>query len=253
MPESITTEEPVLQVRNICKSFSSLRAVDDCSFAIEKGAIVGLIGPNGAGKSTTFDIAAGATKPDSGQIIFRDEDIGALKPYQRALKGLGRTFQTTRVFPKMTLMENMFVASPTDHRLHERTRQYLDLVNLYDRRDQYASALSFGQQKLLELARILMLEPELILLDEPAAGINPTLLNSLLAFIHELRNEWGKTFLIIEHNMDLVMNNCDKVIVMNAGRVIAEGTGDVIQANEEVLEAYFGKSTHTQGAASHGA
>lgn len=253
MPDATMTQEPVFEARAVTKSFASLRAVDGCSFTVEKGAIVGLIGPNGAGKTTLFDIASGATKLDAGQIVFRGEDISALKPHQRALKGLGRTFQLTRVFPKMTLMENMIVASPSDHRLHERAREYLNLVHLADRHDEYASDLSYGQQKLLELARILMLDPELILLDEPAAGVNPTLLKSLLAFIHELRDRWGKTFLIIEHNMNLVMGHCDKVIVMSAGSVIAEGTGEEIQANEEVLEAYFGKSTHTQGHAGHGA
>jgi ABC-type branched-subunit amino acid transport system ATPase component len=138
-------------------------------------------------------------------------------------------------------MENMIVASPHQHHAHERAIRYLELVRLADKRADYASNLSFGQQKLLELARILMLDPGLILLDEPAAGVNPTLLQSLLEFIHRLRDEWGKTFLIIEHNMSLIMGHCDKIVVMNAGRVIAEGKSDEIQSNEEVLEAYFGK------------
>jgi ABC-type branched-subunit amino acid transport system ATPase component len=239
--EAMPSAEPFFQARDIRKSFGSLRAVDGCSLEVEKGAIVALTGPNGAGKTTLFNIAAGAVRLDEGQIIFRGEDISGLKPYQRAQKGLGRTFQITRVFPKMTLTENMVVASRHQHHAVERAMQYLELVRLADKRHEYASDLSFGQQKLLELARILMLDPDLILLDEPAAGVNPTLLQSLLAFVHRLRDEWGKTFLIIEHNMDVVMGHCEKIIVMNAGKVIAEGRSEEIQSSEEVLEAYFGK------------
>jgi ABC-type branched-subunit amino acid transport system ATPase component len=241
LSEAVRGAEAIFEARAASKAFGSLRAVDGCSFAVERGAIVGLIGPNGAGKTTLFNLAAGAERLDGGRIIFQGEDISRLKPHQRALKGLGRTFQVTRVFPKMTLMENMIVASPHHHHAHERALGYLELVRLADKCADYASNLSFGQQKLLELARILMLDPALILLDEPAAGVNPTLLQSLLEFIHRLRDDWGKTFLIIEHNMRLIMGHCDKIVVMNAGRVIAEGTSDEIQANAEVLEAYFGK------------
>jgi ABC-type branched-subunit amino acid transport system ATPase component len=241
MTEAMPNAEPFFQARDIRKSFGSLQAVDGCSLEVEKGTMVALIGPNGAGKTTFFNIAAGAVAFDAGQIVFKGEDISRLKPHQRALKGLGRTFQITRVFPKMTLLENMIVASRHQHDALRRAMEYLELVRLAEKCHDYASDLSFGQQKLLELARILMLDPDLILLDEPAAGVNPTLLQSLLAFVHRLRDEWGKTFLIIEHNMDVVMGHCEKIIVMNAGKVIAEGTSDQIQSNEEVLEAYFGK------------
>jgi ABC-type branched-subunit amino acid transport system ATPase component len=248
--EAVPGAEVIFEAQDASKAFGSLRAVDGCSFAVDRGAIVGLIGPNGAGKTTLFNLAAGAERLDGGKIIFQGEDISRLKPHQRALKGLGRTFQVTRVFPKMTLMENMIVAAPHHHHAQERALGYLDLVRLADKRADYASNLSFGQQKLLELARILMLDPALILLDEPAAGVNPTLLQSLLEFIHRLRDQWGKTFLIIEHNMRLIMGHCDKIVVMNAGRVIAEGGSDEIQANAEVLEAYFGKKpAHRRGGA----
>ena len=233
-------ETPILEVDDIRKSFGALRAVDGCSFTVKQGAIVGLIGPNGAGKSTLFDIAAGGTFADEGHIRFQNQDIGHLKPHQRARLGLGRTFQLTRVFPRMTVRENMLASAPNKKHLHDRTEHYLDLVKLTHMGDQYASSLSYGQQKLLELARVLMLDPQLILLDEPAAGVNPTLLNSLLEFIHYLRDQQGKSFLIIEHNMKVIMGHCDKIIVMNAGRVLTEGTAAEVQANPQVLEAYFG-------------
>lgn len=233
-------ENDILEVDDIHKSFGALRAVDGCSFRVKQGAIVGLIGPNGAGKSTLFDIAAGGTFADQGHVRFRNQDIGHLKPHQRARRGLGRTFQLTRVFPRMTVRENMLASALNDDHLDERAEEYLDLVNLTRLSDEYAESLSYGQQKLLELARVLMLDPELILLDEPAAGVNPTLLNSLLDFIHYLRDKRGKSFLIIEHNMKVIMGHCDKIIVMNAGRVLTEGTAAEVQANKAVLEAYFG-------------
>jgi ABC-type branched-subunit amino acid transport system ATPase component len=196
----------ILVLERVRKDFGGLRAVDDCSFVVETGKIVGLIGPNGAGKTTLFQVISGVLKRDSGHIYFHGDDISRLRPYEIARRGIGRTFQITRLPLK----------------------------------DHYAAELSFGQQKLLDLMRVMMLDPQLILLDEPAAGINPTMQNKILDLIHHL-NDQGSTFLIIEHDMDIIMGHCEKVIALNFGRVIAEGRPDEVRENEEVLTAYFGK------------
>jgi ABC-type branched-subunit amino acid transport system ATPase component len=229
----------ILDVRDVRKSFDSLRALSDCSFSVERGEIIGLIGPNGAGKTTLFNLITGFLSSDSGQILFKGEDITGLKPYIIARKGIGRTFQITRVFPKMTLLENLILPSGVDN-AQERALELLEVVELTNLRGEYASDLSFGQQKLLSLMQALMLDPALLLLDEPAAGINPTMQNKIINVIHHLK-EMGKTFIIIEHDMDVIMRHCDKIIVLCFGEKIAEGTSDEIRDNETVLKAYFGK------------
>lgn len=229
---------PILEVRDVKKAFDSLQALAGCSFEVHQGEIVGLIGPNGSGKTTLFNLVAGALPLDGGRILFRGEDIGRLRPYQIARKGIGRTFQITRVFPKMTLLENLILPArapdPTAKAL-----ELLELVALAHLKDEYASDLSFGQQRLLSLVQVLMLDPALILLDEPAAGINPRMQNTMIHLIHRL-NDGGKTFFIIEHNMDMVMNHCHRIIVLSLGQKIAEGTPGEVRRNPAVLAAYFG-------------
>ena len=233
--------EPILKIEDVVKKFGEVPALDHCSFEIEQGSITGLIGPNGAGKTTLFNLITGVLQPDTGHVYFKGEDITGKKPHEIARKGVGRTYQIIRVFPGMTLLENLIVVGKgKESRVGERAIELLELVKLIDKKDDYASDLSFGQQKLLSLAQVLMLDAELILLDEPAAGINPTLQNELMILIHELNRE-GKTFMIVEHDMNLIMGHCGHAIALNYGQKIAEGTCKEIQDNETLLEHYFGK------------
>jgi len=233
--------EPILKIEEVVKKFGEVTALDHCSFDIERGSITGLIGPNGAGKTTLFNLITGVLQPDTGHVYFKGEDITGKKPHEIARKGVGRTYQIIRVFPGMTLLENLIVVGKgKESRVIERAMELLDLVKLVDKKEDYASELSFGQQKLLSLAQVLMLDAELILLDEPAAGINPTLQNELMTLIHQL-NSQGKTFMIVEHDMNVIMSHCGHAIALNYGQKIAEGTCKEIQDNETLLEHYFGK------------
>jgi branched-chain amino acid transport system ATP-binding protein len=217
--------------------------VDGCTFSIPRGKISGLIGPNGSGKTTTFNLLTGVTPPDSGAVIYRGENLAGLKPYQIFRRGVTRTFQITRIFREMTVLENMLsvtgLAVP-DRVARERAEQLIAFVNLGHLRGEYGGRLSYGQQKLLEFARALMTDPDLILLDEPAAGVNRTLLQHLLDHIHRLQ-ESGKTIVIVEHDMNVIMNHCERIFVMDYGVKIAEGPPAAIQGNEQVIEAYFGR------------
>jgi len=233
--------EPILRVENVVKKFGHVIALDQCSFSIEAGSITGLIGPNGAGKTTLFNIITGIISPDYGKIYFKGENITGMKPYEIARKGIGRTYQIIRIFPKMTLLENlMVVGKEGEKRTMEKATELLNLIKLADKKNEYASDLSFGQQKLLSLAQVLMLDSELILLDEPAAGINPTLQNELMDLIHKLNRE-GKTFIIVEHDMKLIMGHCQNAIALNYGQKIAEGSCSLIEKDERLLEHYFGR------------
>ncbi|MGQ9637131.1 MAG: ABC transporter ATP-binding protein [Thermodesulfobacteriota bacterium] len=233
--------EPLLSVDNVVKKFGEVVAIDHCSFEIERGSITGLIGPNGAGKTTLFNLITGILQPDKGRIFFKGEDITGRRPYEIARKGIGRTYQIIRIFPKMTLLENLLVVGRgREKKVNEKAIELLQRVKLYEKKDDYASNLSFGQQKLLSLAQVLMLDSELILLDEPAAGINPTLQNELMEWIQQLNSE-GKTFLIVEHDMKIIMNHCQKAIALNYGQKIAEGSCSLIQKDETLLAQYFGK------------
>jgi branched-chain amino acid transport system ATP-binding protein len=233
--------EPILSIEDVVKKFGEVAALDHCSFTIERGSMTGLIGPNGAGKTTLFNLITGVLQPDAGHVYFKGEDITGIKPHKIAQKGVGRTYQIIRIFPKMTLLENLIVVGKgKESRVIERAMELLDRVKLVDKKDDYASALSFGQQKLLSLAQVLMLDAELILLDEPAAGINPTLQNELMTLIHQL-NRQGKTFVIVEHDMNVIMGHCGHAIALNYGQMIAEGTCKEIQDNELLLEHYFGR------------
>jgi branched-chain amino acid transport system ATP-binding protein len=233
--------EPILRIDEVVKKFGEVAALDHCSFTIEAGTITGLIGPNGAGKTTLFNLITGIIQPDDGHIYLKGEEITGKKPYEIARRGVGRTYQIIRVFPRMTLLENLIVVGKgTERTTAERARELLRLVKLDEKREDYASDLSFGQQKLLSLAQVLMLDPQLILLDEPAAGINPTLQNELMGLIHRL-NEQGKTFIIVEHDMNVIMNHCQNAIALNYGQKIAEGSCSLIQKDERLLEHYFGR------------
>jgi branched-chain amino acid transport system ATP-binding protein len=230
-------------VRDLRKAFGGVRAVDGCSFAVPGGKISGLIGPNGSGKTTTFNLLTGIIPPDDGQVIYNGENIAGLKPHQIFSKRITRTFQVTRIFREMTVLENMLsvtgLAVP-DRLARERAEELIAFVNLTHLRAEYGGRLSYGQQKLLEFARALMTDPELILLDEPAAGVNRTLLQHLLDQIHRLQ-EQGKTIVIVEHDMHVIMNHCERIFVMDYGVKIAEGPPAEIQKDERVLDAYFGR------------
>jgi ABC-type branched-subunit amino acid transport system ATPase component len=234
-------EDAILEVRDVVKRFGGVTAVDRCSLSLGRGKIHGLIGPNGSGKTTLFNCITGLESIQGGQILYKGRRIDGLKPYQVARRGIGRTFQIIRVFPQMTALENLLaVADGPIEAARKRAEELLAFVTLTRLKDEYAGNLSYGQQKLLEFIRVLMTDPELILLDEPAAGVNRTLLNELLSAMTRLRDE-GKTILIVEHDMKVVMGLCETVYVLDYGEKIAEGPPSVIQGNERVIEAYFGR------------
>ena len=249
-----------LRVQDLRKEFGGIVAVDGASFHVEEGTLTGLIGPNGAGKSTTFNCITGVLEPTAGSVYFRGEEITGLAPHAVANRGLVRTFQIARELEEMTVLENMMLAPRSqrgeslwrsvlpfvrnsvieqEEEVLERCWETLEFFEIDHLAHEYAGTLSGGQRKLLELARALLTEPEMLLLDEPFAGVNPSLEARLLEHIHELREE-GYTFLIVEHDMDLIMENCEHVIVMHQGQVLMEGTPEDVQGDERVIEAYLG-------------
>jgi ABC-type branched-subunit amino acid transport system ATPase component len=232
---------PVLEVERLRKRFGGVTAVDGVSLRLETGRIYGLIGPNGSGKTTLFNCITGMERLDEGRVRFGGERVDGLRPWQIAQKGIGRTFQVIRVFPELSALENLLVVT-RGHPAAARARatDLLRFVKLDGLGDEYAGNLSYGQQKLLEFVRVLMRDPTLILLDEPAAGVNRTLLNDLLDAVRQLRDR-GKTILLVEHDMKVVMGLCETVFVLDHGEKIAEGTPGVIQTDERVIEAYFGR------------
>lgn len=240
----------MLEAEGVCKAFGGIRALDTCSISVEKGSITGLIGPNGSGKTTMFNVMTGYERVDSGQVHFEGQSITNASPAKVFRLGIGRTFQLTRVFPRLTVLENMHVAvQRNDLRgllgrwssSHEQKRalELLDFVGLTSLKDSPAGILSYGQKKLLEFAYILIADPQVILLDEPAGGVNPTMINYLSERIRAL-NERGVTFLVVEHNMEFVMSLCSRVMVMHRGTRIAEGSPAEVRSNPAVLEAYLG-------------
>ncbi len=256
--KTTATAGPLLAVEDVKKAFGGLQAVAGCTFAVQSGSITGLIGPNGAGKSTMFHLIGGLLRPDSGAIRFRGERIDGLPPHQVARRGLIRTFQIPRELEAMTVLENVMLAAGNqagerlwhtwlragrvqeqEEAIRQRAREILRFVDLEAREDEYAGNLSVGQKKLLELARALMAEPTLLLLDEPAAGVAPALVKRIGQLLSQLRQQ-GLTILLIEHNMDLVMNLCDWVVVMSNGVRLVEGNPATVRHHPEVIEAYLG-------------
>lgn len=250
---------PLLAASGLIKSFGGLVAVDEVSIEVAKGSITGLIGPNGAGKTTLFNLLSNFIHPDKGRVLLDGEPIHQLQSYQIAQRGMIRTFQVARVLSRLSVLENMLLA--TQHQTGEnfwltwfkqkqiaaeereqrdRAMTILESIGLAHMAHEYAGALSGGQRKLLEMGRALMSQPQLILLDEPAAGVNPTLINQICDRILTWNRE-GLTFLIIEHNMDVIMSLCDRVWVLAEGRNLAVGTPTEIQTNAQVLEAYLGQ------------
>ncbi|HET8579500.1 MAG TPA: ABC transporter ATP-binding protein [Nitrospiraceae bacterium] len=231
----------LLELRQVTKSFGGVTAVNHCTLELAPGRIYGLIGPNGSGKTTLFNCITGLEPCDDGEIRYKGERIDGLRAHEVARRGIGRTFQIIRVFPELTALENLLVATwePFDS-AHRRAQELLGFVTLDRLQKEYAGNLSYGQQKLLEFARILMTDPELILLDEPAAGVNRTLLNELLEAIRNLRVE-GKTVFIVEHDMKVIMDLSERIFVLNYGEKIAEGPPSLIQSDARVMEAYFGR------------
>jgi neutral amino acid transport system ATP-binding protein len=230
----------VLEVVDLTKRFGGVAAVDQVSLALTGGTIYGLIGPNGSGKTTLFNCITGLETRDSGYVVFKGARVDGWKPHRIANAGLGRTFQIIRVFPELTALENLLVVArgPLEP-VRARARELLAFVKLERLANEYAGNLSYGQQRLLEFVRVLMTDPELILLDEPAAGVNRTLLNDLLDAVRQLKAD-GKTVFLVEHDMKVVMGLCEMVFVLDHGQKIAEGPPGVIQADERVIEAYFG-------------
>lgn len=248
----------LLEVRGLVRAFGSFNAVDRVDLTVAAGTITGVIGPNGAGKSTLFNLIAGSLTPTAGDIVFEGQSLRGLPSNRIFERGLARTFQIPRPFPRMTVLENTMLApigqtgerfwtnwwsgariAREEEAIRARAAEVLGFCGLGGKHDELAGNLSGGQQKLLELARVMMIDPKLILLDEPAAGVNPTLIETLIDKIVALR-ERGVTFLIIEHNMDLVMRICRPVVVMAQGRVIAAGDPDQVRRDPRVLDAYLG-------------
>jgi ABC-type branched-subunit amino acid transport system ATPase component/ABC-type branched-subunit amino acid transport system permease subunit len=248
--KSGTDTDNILEVKDIVKTFGGVRAVDGVSLTVERGTITGLIGPNGSGKTTLFNCMTGTFTPTSGSVLLDGENITKDRVWTRAHEGLGRTFQITRLFKSMTVLDNLvapleqtsakqMVAGRYSGEEVDRAREILDFMGLAQFEKQNAAALSFGQQKLVELAQVLMLRPSIILLDEPASGINPTLIEKLANVIRRL-NEAGTTVLIVEHNIPLVLSLCSKVHVLAAGQVLTSGTPEEIRNDPLVIEAYLG-------------
>jgi ABC-type branched-subunit amino acid transport system ATPase component len=233
--------DALLEVDGVVKRFGGVTAVNGVSLALAPGHIYGLIGPNGSGKTTLFNCITGVEQIDGGQIRFKGRRIDGLKPHQVFHHGIGRTFQVIRVFPELTALENLLVVTTNDYAAaRARAEELLAFVKLTGLAGEFAGNLSYGQQKLVEFVRVLMTDPELILLDETAAGVNRTLLNDLLEAVRTLRDR-GKTVLLVEHDMKMVMGLCETVFVLDHGEKLAEGPPGLIQTDERVIEAYFGR------------
>jgi branched-chain amino acid transport system ATP-binding protein len=244
-------ETPVIQTQDVTKRFGGLTAVDQVDMRVESGEIVGLIGPNGAGKSTLFNCITGTYDVDEGQIFLNGTDVTAWSEHEIAQQGLGRMFQQTRVYTDMTVRKNLLASAPKDSPLdafrrpsaetQEQADELLEYVDLEGLADVRAGRMSFGQQKLLEFGMALMADPDVLLMDEPAGGINPSMIEQMLDYIRDTNTEQEVTILLIEHNMDFVMEIADRIYALAHGERIAEGTPDEIQNDQRVLDAYLGR------------
>ncbi len=251
--------KPVLEMRHVEKHFGGVRAIDDFSVVLEDGAIHGLIGPNGAGKTTIFNTITGIYQPSAGSIHFYDADITSVKPHEAAQMGIGRTFQNIRLFGNMSVLQNVIMASSMDAKyslpeallrlnryrtneksIREKAMDLLTVVGLEQRANERANCLPYGHQRKLEIARAMALNPKLLLLDEPAAGMNTEESLDLVEFIRQIKGRFQITVLMIEHHMDVVTNLCDSVTVLNFGKTIAEGTPAEVKNNRAVIDAYLG-------------
>ena len=261
MSEVSLSNDYVLDAVKVSRYFGGLKAVEEVDFCVKKHEIMGLIGPNGAGKTTLFNLFTGHYQPSQGEIYFKKEKINGLKPYQITAKGLSRTFQNIRLFGKMTVLDNVLVGRhartcsgligailqrPRDKREEADARDIalslLAFVGLDNKKNEQAKNLSYGEQRRLEIARALAADPELLLLDEPAAGMNPQETGKLMELISRIRDEMNKTILLIEHDMKVVMGISERVAVLNYGRKIVEGTPSEVQQNEDVIHAYLGEA-----------
>ncbi len=254
----MTDADTILHVDGLARHFGGVKAVDGATFSVKRGSITSLIGPNGAGKTTAFNLVTGFESADAGRVHFAGDDVSRLRADHRARKGMVRTFQLTRVLGKMTVLENAMLAAPdqpgermwnvlTPRRWRSREAEVkaqalevLDEIGLSEKAGDYAATLSGGQRKLLELGRALMARPDLMMLDEPMAGVNPTLGRQLLEYLDRLRTERGLTVLFIEHDMDVVMGVSDEVVVMTQGRVLMQDRPDVVRKDARVIDAYLG-------------
>jgi branched-chain amino acid transport system permease protein len=258
LAEAVVTDEldraesdrPLLEVKGVSKNFGGLVAVDSADLVVQPGTITALIGPNGSGKTTLFNLVTGAMRADAGEVWFDGRRIDKMQPWRRGHLGLARTFQTTRLFKSMTVLENLvaplpdakwrtMLAGAVGSKEADRARDLLEFVGMARFIHQPAGTLSYGQQKLVELAQVLMLEPRLVLLDEPAGGVNPSLVGRMVEIVRDL-NRQGVTFLVVEHNIPMVLQLCDPVVVFSRGRAIAEGPPATIREDPIVLDAYLG-------------
>ncbi len=234
-----------LRVNNITKEFGSLRVLNNVTFEVNGPELIGLIGPNGAGKTTLTNVLDGALNPTGGTVYLNGKRIDAMQPYDVAKAGLGRTFQVTKAFRRMTVLENMYVPavamnpSANKKEYHEKAMEVLDFLTITHLRNEYGRALSGGQQKLLELGRLLMLDPDMIILDEPFAGVHPKLMEIIYQYIYKV-NDDGKAVIIISHDMDTIFTLSKRLLVLDYGDLIADGDPDIVKNDPEVIRAYLG-------------
>jgi ABC-type branched-subunit amino acid transport system ATPase component len=254
---------PLLRTDGIMKAYGGVQALDGATIAVEEGTVAGLIGPNGSGKTTLFNVITGYERPDAGAVWFGGREITNLSPDKVFAAGIGRTFQLTRIFARLTVLENMLVAAQvkdrpknllswfgrdawTHHRRH--ALDLLEFVGIERHAQLLAGSLSYGQRKLLELAYVLVADPAVILLDEPAGGVNPTLINHIADRIRQLNTEQGKTFLLVEHNMEFVMGLCSNITVLESGAAVVSGPPEIVRTDKRVLDAYLGADLEEEDA-----